>query len=76
MADEKFDYKKWQASGSEPQPFEEYQMFACDWVHPGSTHEQGVEACIDGIMNHLPKADGAAVRAAVLNWGHLGREDE
>jgi len=73
---EKFDYEAWLASGKTPQPFEEYQMFACDWVQPGDTHEQGFDACVQGILAHLPRANYEEVVAAVRGWGHLGREDE
>lgn len=77
MADKPFNYAEWVAGAGKPQPFEEYQMFACDWVQPGMTHQQGVEACIEGVWAHVHgSADPAAVRKAVLEWGYLGREDE
>jgi len=73
---EPFDYAEWVKSGSVKQPFEEYQMFACDWIAPGATHEEGFDACVQGIMSHEPHANHDEVLKAVRGWGHLGREDE
>lgn len=60
----------------------DYEMFACDWVRPGSTHEQGYEQCVEALTDAL-RSDGVpAERAAqrarrtVDTWGNLSREAE
>jgi hypothetical protein len=56
---------------------------ASDWVQPGMTHEEGKEACYEGILatiagQHIvpPELTQQVIQAVVDSWGYLGREGE
>jgi hypothetical protein len=74
---EKFNYHEWKSGLDQPrQKFEEFQMFACDWIDEDMTHEEGVEACVSGVLGHRPRANPDEIRKEILeHWGYLGGEN-